>query len=156
MTKEDLNETLTELMHKLLKQDKTYSADGTPTLTVKMPDGTFRKKPAAPTEYFPSSAYQGARDTIFCFSPEDPQEWAQVEVGSKDLDNVFPLFLDDMKHWASVKFMPGGASRGNAIDATGSVSQLVDLISIYGEEDRKRAEEADATDLTALPNFGIF
>lgn len=157
MTKEEQDDLLRELMHKLLRQDKAYSLDGTPTLTVKLNDGTFRKKPAALTEYFPSDAYTGSREINFCFTPEDPQEgWAHIEIAARNLDDVMPTFLEDAQGWAKAKFMSGDASRGVIIDAQKSVVALLDKIFIFAAEDEKRALEGDDSELTALPNFGMF
>ena len=156
MNKDDQNDLLGEAVFRIKNSGEVFETDGTPTVTVKLPDGTFRKKPAPPTAYYMAGAYVGSRDTIFCFTPEDPQEWIQIEVPAKDMDQVFPLFLNTMQEWASARFMQADAARGNVIAATKSVTELCKLIFGYAETDEKRAAELDDSQLISLPNFGMF
>lgn len=156
LSKDDQTAVLQELTGRLSRNEKPYDADGTPTLTVKLADGTFRKKPAAQTAYYLADAYMGSREAIFCLTPEDPQEWAHVEVGAGAIDDVFPLLTDDVKDWAKVRFMPGDASRGVLIDAESKMPGLIARIFAFTHEDNKRAEEADDGALIAHPNFGLF
>ncbi|SCW95855.1 hypothetical protein [Ancylobacter rudongensis] len=63
-------------------------------MTVKYPDGVYKKKPILPgLEFALRSVYVGASGkTIFCFEPEDAQEWSLLEVPAGEVDHRFPLF----------------------------------------------------------------
>jgi hypothetical protein len=128
-----------------------------PTLTVKLPDDTFRKKPSPNTAYYPKSAYQGVRDMVFIFTPEDPQEWVQIEVAAKQMDDIFPLFLDGMKEWATKRFAVNGEeSRSQEIKQVKSVVALTEQVFVYEELDEKKLEGVGDSEMKNLPTFGMF
>lgn len=156
MNQDDKNDLLTSLMDALKQADKAYALDGPMMMTVKLPDSTFRKKTVLGMEFLPLEARVGARDTIFCFTPEDPQDFNSVEVGSKDMDTCFPLFLEDMKQWMLKRFMAGGASRGANIDNCENVRDLVGMMFAMEREDLKEDEAADDSEMAAHPMFGMF
>lgn len=155
LTKEDKSALLHQMMEDVAADDRAYDLDGTPTLTVKLPDGTFRKKPGPNTAFYPSYAYMGARDAIFGFTPEDPQEWSHAEIPAKDLDGVFPLMLYDINAWAERRYKPSGEPL-ERLRTLKSVPDLIDLIFGLEVEARKITQAQDDTALLAHPNFGMF
>lgn len=80
-----------EIIEKL--GDQWFEVDGTPTVTVKYPDGQFKKKPLiAGWNFKIEYAYVGQRGTlIFGLTPEDAQEYAFIEMDAKQMDNTFPM-----------------------------------------------------------------
>jgi hypothetical protein len=75
-------------------RDETFAIEGTPTVTVKKADGTFRTKPMMPgSEFFLTGGYIGARDKLYLiFTPVDAQEYIHIESETKKLDTIFPDF----------------------------------------------------------------
>lgn len=88
----EINKRVGEQLCKLLK-DMYFEVEAASTLTVKMKDDTYRKKPVTPgLEFTPISTYIGARqDLIICMEPADAQQFKFVEVNVKQADTYFPL-----------------------------------------------------------------
>ncbi|MFA9261836.1 MAG: hypothetical protein ACEQSB_00550 [Undibacterium sp.] len=75
-------------------KDEVFVVEGTPTATVLLSNGEYRKKPLPPSsEYMIARSYIGAKDQIiFVFEPVTPVLWSFVELSGSDLDKVFPTF----------------------------------------------------------------
>lgn len=73
--------------------DQWFEVDGTPLVTVKYPDGQFKKKPLiAGWNFKLEYAYVGQRGAlIFGLTPEDAQEYSFIEMDAKQMDSTFPL-----------------------------------------------------------------
>ncbi|NKX37744.1 hypothetical protein HGG70_07405, partial [Rhodobacteraceae bacterium R_SAG4] len=147
---------LADLIRALSVKERVYSLDGPQMLTVKLPDNTFRKKNVLGMEFYPQDARVGARDTIFCFTPEDPQEFSTVEVGSKQMDAAFPMFLEDVKEWAIERFKSGGASRETNIAKCARFDDLVGIVFSMASEDSKNEAAVVDDELASHPLFGMF
>jgi len=67
---------------------------GTPTVTLKMPDGGFKRKPLfGGYELVFSGGYVGkSGQPNFVFEPSDERDWKQAEFNLKELDVAMPLF----------------------------------------------------------------
>lgn len=128
-------------------KEQIFEVDGTPTLTVKYPDKTFKKKPVTGIGLFFTGLYLGAKGTpIFVFAPEDAQEWEQVEFEAKQLDEVIPLF--------------GGAvarSLGVTGEAVGEVFKRAVIHELQAEQAAKKVDaDKSVSGLQSNPNFGLF
>lgn len=156
MTDEQKTELLESLMSELRTKDRFYSLEGPTLLTVQLPDGTFRRKEGFGTDYIPVTGRQGKRNAIFVFEPEDPQEWNTVEVEANKMDETFPLFLDDVRTWALKRYIDSCSSRIKTLDEIEHMTDMISTIFKMEEEDIKKAEEADDSDMVSLPNFGMF
>lgn len=92
---ENTKRLLTELGEEIIEKlgDQFFEVDGTPTATVKYPDGSFKKKPLmAGWNFKLEYAYVGTRGKLILgLSPEDAQEYAFAEMDAKELDTVFPM-----------------------------------------------------------------
>lgn len=73
--------------------DEVFTIDGTPMLTMKMNDGTFKNKPGIPgAEFMLANSYVGKRkQLIFIFTPVDAQPFS-VEITADKVDEVFGTF----------------------------------------------------------------
>lgn len=159
MTKEEQEELLSEFTTRLVNRDATYDLDGSHMLTIKLADKTWRKKTMVSMTFLPHSIYVSKTDVIFCFTPEDPQpDFETIEVPAAKIDQTFPLLLDDMKAWAQQRFYTGppGATRVNDVERTSTVKDLLQRIFAYAKEDESLALAADDSEMTSLPNFGMF
>jgi hypothetical protein len=80
------------------RKGEIYEVPGTPIFTVKLEDGSYRKKTLDPgQELMFSSVYVGAsHKPIFVFEPVDSRPYTQVEMNAKDIDNVLPQFASEM------------------------------------------------------------
>lgn len=81
-----------ELVEKL--GDQFFTLEGTPTLPVKYPNGSYKQKPLlAGWEYKLENVFVGTRGKpVFQFSPEDAQEYDFVDIYMDKLDDILPLF----------------------------------------------------------------
>lgn len=77
--------------------DEIWQIEGTPTSTVKLPDGTFRKRALVPgSEFVLQATYFGTRgNMIFQFEPVGAKEFL-LEATTKDVDKVFPTFGEQL------------------------------------------------------------
>jgi hypothetical protein len=126
------NEALCQLDSKM----SVFSAEiaGAPTVTIKLKDGSFRKKPIAPNqELIYAGSYLGkSGKPIFTFKPFDAQDYEQVEFSASELDNHFPQFAEQ-------------ASEALGIAAKG-IDPLVGRLvkNIMEVVDRQKREQAEA------------
>ena len=160
MNKEKKDALFAELAERLEKRDAVFSLDGPMMITVKLEDNTYRKKTIGARDFYLGSIYSGAKDIIFVFQDEeittDVREYSCIEVPAKEMDDAFPMFLDEFKEWARTRFVPREASRFQAIVNVQSVKELVEL-TIKFETLDVVTETSDSDDtLATLPNFGMF
>ena len=128
-------------------RDVLFEIEGTPLLAVKYRDNSFKKKPVVNVGLFLANIYVGAKGTpIFCFTPEDAQEWVQVELEAKQLDEVVPLF---------------GAAVAEAFESRGeAINQVFGRLVSDASDSRAEKKQAEvvqtAANYSANPNFGRF
>lgn len=83
-----------EIIDALRRNDDTFRIDGTPSVTVKLKDDTFRRKVLKPkTDFILIDARIGQRENILLeFEPlENIPEIKSVETSLKEADQIFPL-----------------------------------------------------------------
>ena len=79
-------------------KEEFFEVSGTPTVTVKYKDGSFRKKPIAGILFALDYVYISAgKKLIFGFTPEDAQPWLSAEIPYENLDTIFPNLLTTIK-----------------------------------------------------------
>lgn len=86
--------------------DTPLEVDGTPKVTVKYSNATFKTKTImAGWNFFMQGAYVGARGrVVFDLTPEDAQEYESAEFLDKVIDDVFPMAgVELAKHTGSKK-----------------------------------------------------
>lgn len=128
-----------------LAKDMVFEVDGIPTLTVKLPDGQYRKKAMSPGWGFTLiDVYVGSRETpIFVLEPIDSLPFEVIEASIKEADATFPKL-------------------GGMIAEAGEITGTKTLGGVFGiiENDmRKQAKEAMVADQEAVasnPNWGRF
>lgn len=151
------NDLLEDLMSDLRRQDKAYELQGPQMLTIKRHDGTYRNKECYGTDFLPETARMGAKGSIFVFEPEDPQdEFVVIEVKVGEMDDTFPLFLEDVKDWAMRRFTDRNAERIKIIEGALSVPGLIGSCFFFEEEDMANTALTDDTEMASLPTFGLF
>jgi hypothetical protein len=132
----DLEKAANDALRQLDIKMSGFSAEitGAPTVTIKLKDGSFRKKPLAPNqELIYAGAYLGkSGKPIFNFKPFDAQDYDQVEFNSVEINTYFPQFADQ-------------ASMTLGIAAKGIGSLLDRLVkNVLEDVDRQKREEAEA------------
>ncbi|RWB95643.1 MAG: hypothetical protein EOQ56_28250 [Mesorhizobium sp.] len=136
-------------------KDEVFKIEGTPTVVVKKPDGTYRQRPMLPgAEFFLMGAYVGARGKLnFIFTPADAQEYQHIEVEPKKLDGVFP----DFGFRVGELFEIGEEKADKVIN---EIIKLTELTMQKEAEELKQqaAAEAEAKKSTYTDNplFGMF
>jgi hypothetical protein len=83
-----------------LLDDTPLEIEAALTLTVKMPNGSYRKKAVNHENcLFLKSAYVGARSaTILCFASESTsEEYSSVEIPMNNVDKTIPLFAATLR-----------------------------------------------------------
>ncbi|MER9176253.1 hypothetical protein NKH72_21995 [Mesorhizobium sp. M0955] len=140
----------TEIVDRM--KDEVFVIEGTPTVIVKKPDGTFRQKPMIPgAEFFLRGAYLGTRGKLnFIFIPADAQEYTHIEIDPKKLDSVFP----DLGFRLGAHFEIGEEQADKVIL---EIMKLTELATAKQQRQKVEAEEAEKkSTYTDNPLFGMF
>jgi hypothetical protein len=158
MNKEEKDELLLGLVDYLGARDEVFRLDGPALVTVKLHDNTFRRKTLGPEDFYVTGVYAGQRDTIFVLNklePDQDQDYASIEIPAKDMDTVFPMFLDSLSRWAGLNFTHD-ESRADPISNAESVRALLALVFEYAAADFAKCELESGDELATLPMFGMF
>lgn len=157
MDREQKEELLEELVQYTKDNDVFFDVDGPIMVTVVLPDQTYRKKEIGAISVYLVGARIGAKDTIFTFASEESQPWKNIEVVSKDMDKVIPLFIETLREFGKKRFNAAdGSSRLRSLERYKITSSLMNtMFSMQSEEVKSTIKEADE-ELEQLPTFGMF
>lgn len=129
-------------------EGEIFTIDGTPMLTVKLKDDTYRRKPAVGgQELVFQSIYVGkSNKVLFCFTPADAREWTLAEFDPEALDRDLPLFSPSL-------------STALGIDSE-SMSEILKIMRKRIADEEAADAEANERDLKNVyadnPLFGRF
>lgn len=132
-------------------EDDVFEIEGTPMLTIKLSDDTYRKKPAiGGMELVFKSAYIGkSGKVIFCFDPVDEeQNYKGIEFNGTELDRDLPMFGPQMADAFAVE---------NSVEAVNNVMAVI-MNKIQWEEQAAALEAEKALEVAYVDNplFGRF
>lgn len=166
MNDEDKENMLASLVDATRHKDAVYQFDGPQMATVKLKDNTFRRKTIARQNFFLENIYVGKKNTVFVLCLEEApdvsgEEYVCIEVNAKDMDDAFPMFLDDMRAWATDRFVAtkSGVDAESRIQSIAKAETVVGLLTLsldFEEQDLEVETMSLSDQLASNPNFGIF
>ena len=134
--------------------DEGFELDSLSKMIVKRHDGTYRNAiPTNETSYFLTGIRIAKKHPlVFEFEPEDANEaYVSVEVGLKDVDDVFPLLLESMIDLVNAGCF-GISVRGDHTDTAAFFEEVwVALADL-----KSKSVMTDEEEMKKNPIFGMF
>lgn len=150
MTEEETLELYSEIASGL--SEVVFEADGPISLSVRLPDGTYKRRVIGPRQvFFLDSIYVGkVQKFILRLRPEDPSpEYEFVEVDSRSVDDAFPTMLEELNKWAVARY-------GDSFIESPDLKTFSEIVLVAEKTIRRRSAKDDLEELKSNPLFGMF
>jgi hypothetical protein len=137
------------IVERMKEVDAVFEVEGSPTMTVDMKDGNYRKKVMfAGWEFFMKSSYVGQRgNLIFVLQPVEKQEFEFLELNVTEADSCLPLMSGIISE---------ALGYGSVENMTNLISMMHKLIHSEIESAAKNDEMERIKVASNNPNWGRF